>query len=327
MAHVPKPFPTRALGRNGPLVSAIGLGCMGLSAFYSNRIDDPQKVLAKSLELGCNFWDTADIYMDNEIELSKILKDRKKEVFLATKFANTPNGPNGKPEYVFEALDRSLSRLQLPSFELYYMHRMDTSTPIEDTMNAIVKKLKEGKYKYIGLSECSAETLRRAHKIHPISCVQMEYSPWTLDIENNGVLATCRELGIAIVAYSPLGRGFLTGKYKKFEDLAEDDWRRQNPRFQGENFQKNLDIVKEFERIASKKGCTTSQLVLAWVLFQGDDIIPIPGTTSIKNLEENLAAAAVKLTKEDDQEIRSVINKIGVSGNRYPDNLMSRLNK
>jgi len=207
------------------------------------------------------------------------------------------------------------------------MHRMDPTTPIEDTMNALVSKLKEGKFKYIGLSECSADTLRRAHKVHPISAVQIEYSPWTLDIESNGVLQTCRELGIAIVAYSPLGRGFLAGKYKKFEDLPEDDWRRQNPRFQGENFEKNLNIVKEFEKIAIRKGCTPSQLCLAWVMFQGEDIIPIPGTGSVANLEQNLASVSVKLTKEDDQEIRAVINQIGVHGNRYPDALMDRLNK
>jgi len=207
------------------------------------------------------------------------------------------------------------------------MHRMDPTTPIEDTMNALVSKLKEGKFKYIGLSECSADTLRRAHKIHPISAVQIEYSPWTLDIESNGVLQTCRELGIAIIAYSPLGRGFLAGKYKKFEDLPEDDWRRMNPRFQGENFEKNLNIVKEFEKIANRKGCTASQLCLAWVMFQGEDIIPIPGTGSVSNLEQNLASVSVKLTKEDDQEIRSVINQIGVYGNRYPDALMDRLNK
>jgi len=265
--------------------------------------------------------------LDNEAELSKILKDRKDEVFLATKFGSTAKGPNGKPEYVNQALERSLEKLKLPSFELYYMHRMDPDTPIEDTINALVSKINEGKIKYIGLSECSEETLRRAHKIHPISCVQIEYSPWTLDIETNGVLDTCRELGIAIVAYSPLGRGFLTGKYKKFEDLAEDDWRRSNPRFQGENFQKNLDIVKEFERIADKKGCSAGQLCLAWVLFQGDDIIPIPGTTSIKNLEQNLASLSVKITKEDDHDIREVINKLGVSGDRYSKSMMSNLNK
>jgi len=325
--HIPTPLPKRKLGKNGPEVSAIGLGCMGLSAFYGKPTDDPQKVLAKSIELGCTFWDTADIYNDNEIELSKILKDRKKEVFLATKFAITPQGPNGKPEYVKSSIAKSLGRLGLNSVELYYMHRMDPNTPIEETMTALKELINEGKIKYIGLSECSAETLRRAHKIHPISALQIEYSPWTLDIETNGVLDACRELGISIVAYSPLGRGFLAGKFKSPEDFDKDDWRRQNPRFMGENFQKNLDIVKEIERVAAKKNCTAGQLCLAWVLYQGEDFIPIPGTTSIKNLESNLASLSVKLTKEDDQEIRSIINKIPAEGTRYAAQAMNGLNK
>jgi len=325
--HVPHPFPTRNLGKNGPPVSAIGLGCMGMSFAYSGAQDDPHKVLEESLRLGCSFWDTADIYGDNEELLAKTLKDRRKEVFLCSKFANTPQGPNGKPEYVRSACEKSLHRLGVDHIDLYYMHRMDPNTPIEDTMNALVELKNEGKIKHIGLSECSAETLRRAHKIHPIAAVQIEFSPWTLDIEENGVLSTCRELGITIVAYSPLGRGFLTGKYKSIDDLAADDRRRFFPRFQGENFKKNLDLVAEIEKLAHHKGCSPAQLCLAWVLAQGEDFIPIPGTTSVKNLESNLASVDVKLTKDDLDQVRSIINKIPAEGTRYPTGMMSSLNK
>eukprot|EP01114_Cavostelium_apophysatum_P014074 TRINITY_DN3553_c0_g1_i1.p1 TRINITY_DN3553_c0_g1~~TRINITY_DN3553_c0_g1_i1.p1 ORF type:complete len:324 (+),score=48.87 TRINITY_DN3553_c0_g1_i1:89-1060(+) len=318
-------LPTRSLGRNGPQVAAIGLGCMGLSAFYMDRQDDPNKVLARSL--GCNFWDTADIYADNEDLLSQILKERRNEVFLCTKFANTPNGPNGKPEYVRSACEKSLKRLGVQTIDLYYMHRMDPTTPVEDTVRTMAELVKEGKVRYLGLSECSAETLRRAHKVHPISAVQIEYSPWTTDHERNGVIATCRELGIAIVAYSPLGRGFLAGKFKKFEDLDPNDWRRNSPRFQGENFQKNLQLVKEIERVAEKKGCNAAQLCLAWVMAQGDDIIPIPGTTSVQNLVANVASLKVKLDKEDLAEIRKIIESIPVAGERYPEANMRNLGK
>jgi len=317
----------RQLGKNGPLVSAIGLGCMGLSAFYGKRVDDPQKVFERSLEVGCNFFDTADIYGDNEVTLSSFLKTRRNDVFLCTKFAITKDGPNGKPEYVREACERSLNRLGVTQIDLYYMHRMDPNTPIEDTMNALVQLKNEGKIKYIGLSECSAETLRRACKVHHVAAVQMEYSPWTLDMETNGLLDACRELGVAIVAYSPLGRGFLTGKYKSIDDLDADDWRRTNPRFQGENFQKNLDVVKEIEKIAEKKGVTSAQLCLAWVLAQGDDFIPIPGTTSIKNLEQNMGALKIKLDKSDVDEIRKAVSAIDIAGERYIAPMMKMLNK
>jgi aryl-alcohol dehydrogenase-like predicted oxidoreductase len=320
-------IPQRRLGKNGPLVSALGLGCIGLSFGYSNPVDHASKVLARAVELGCTFWDTADRYGDNEIVLGKFLKDSKAEVFLASKFGVTPQGPNGKPEYVEAAIAKSLSRLELPTIDLYYMHRMDPTTPIEDTMNALVKLVNEGKIKYIGLSECSAATLRRAHKIHPISAIQMEYSPWTLDIETNGVLDTCRELGISIVAFSPLGKGFLAGKFKKFEDIPEDDFRKTLPRFQGENFERNLDIAREFERIAAKKNCTPAQLCLAWVLYQGEDFIPIPGTTSVKRLEENWGALNVEVTKEDNDEIRAAIKRIQVHGDRYQPSGMALLNK
>jgi len=319
-------LPTRQLGRNGPLVSAIGLGCMGLTSFYGSTKDDPNEVLAESLRLGCSFWDTADIYGENEVLLSKILKERRSEIFLCTKFAITKDGPCGKPEYVHQACERSLKRLGIDCIDLYYMHRMDSKTPIEDTMKALVELINAGKIKYIGLSECSAETLRRAHKIHPVSAIQFEYSPWTVDIETNGVLEVCRELGIAVVAYSPLGRGFLTGKFKSLDDLEKDDWRRNNPRFQGENFQKNLELVKEMEKLGEKKGCNSAQLCLAWVLAQGDDIIPIPGTTSKKNLDANLVSLKVTITKEEDAEIRKLIDSIGVAGSRYPESSMKFLN-
>lgn len=317
----------RKLGKNGPEVSSIGLGCMGLDAFYKKQQDDSQAVLLKSLELGCTFWDTADIYMDNEITLSHVLKTRRNDVFLATKFAFTKDGPCGKPEYVRSSIEKSLGRLGVSNVDLYYMHRMDPNTPIEETMKALSDLVSEGKIKYIGLSECSAETLRRAYKVHPVAAVQVEYSPWTLDIETNGLLAACRELGVAIVAYSPLGRGFLTGKYKSIDDLDADDWRRANPRFQGDNFQKNLELVKSIEKIAEKKGCSAAQLCLAWVMYQGDDFIPIPGTTSIKNLESNLNSLKVKITPEDDQEIRKIVNSIKIEGDRYPESSMKMLNK
>jgi len=300
---------------------------MGMSFAYQNKQDDPHKVLEESLRLGCNLWDTADVYNDNEELLAITLKTRRSEVFLCSKFANTPQGPCGKPEYVRSSCDKSLKRLGVDCMDLFYMHRMDPNTPIEDTMNALVELKNEGKIKHIGLSECSVETLRRAHKVHPIAALQIEYSPWTLDIEQNGILEACRELGIAIVAYSPLGRGFLTGKYKSIDDFDPNDRRRLFPRFQGENFKKNLDLVAEIEKIAKKKGCSAAQLCLAWVLAQGDDFIPIPGTTSIKNLESNLASVSVNLNQDDLNEIRKVINSIPIEGTRYPAEMMTKLNK
>jgi len=325
--QIPQPLPTRKLGKNGPQVSAIGLGCMGMSAFYGKSVDDPHKVLDRSLELGCNFWDTADIYGDNEEMLAKTLKDRRKDVFLCTKFAVTPQGLNGTPEYVKQACEKSLKRLGVDHIDLYYMHRIDPNTPIEVTMHALAELKKAGKIRHIGLSECSGETLRKACKVEHVDAVQIEYSPWTLDIETNGFLEAARELGVAIVAYSPLGRGFLTGRYKTIEDLDKDDWRRTNPRFQGDNFQKNLNIVREIEKQAKEKGCSAAQLCLAWVMAQGDDIIPIPGTTSIKNLESNLASLSIKLTKDDLHKIREIINTIPIEGERYETKFMGTLNK
>jgi len=255
-----------------------------------------------------------------------VLKDRRSEVFLATKFGITPTGTNGSPEHIRESLTTSLKRLGTNYVDLYYMHRMDPKTPVEVTVKALKELVDEGKIKYYGLSECSAETLRRAHSIHPCSAVQIEYSPWTTDIERNGVLDACRELGVSVVAYSPLGRGFLTGKYKTPEDLAEDDWRRHNPRFQNENFYKNLNLVREIEKMAEKNKCNAAQLCLAWVLAQGEEMIPIPGTTSIANLESNVAAANITLSSEDLAVFKTIIDSFPPEGDRYPAAFMKSLN-
>ncbi|PKB97102.1 aldo/keto reductase [Rhizophagus irregularis] len=323
----------RELGKTGVKISAIGLGCMGMSTSGPSDEKENIKVLNQSIELGSNFWDTSDIYGAgaNEILLSKVLKDRRNDVFLCTKFGivRGPNGEfkgvSGKPEYVRQACDNSLKRLGVDYIDLYYLHRMDFDTPIEDTVGALAELVKEGKIKYIGLSECSAETLRRAHKVHPIAAVQMEYSPWTLDIETNGVMEVCRELGVTIVAYSPLGRGFLTGKYKSVDDFDQGDYRRLIPRFQGENFNKNLELVHKFNEFANKKGVTSSQLCLSWVLAQGDNIVVIPGTRKIKYLEENIEAAKVHLSSEEIFEIRNIINSIEVIGDRYDETYMKNL--
>ncbi|EXX77273.1 aldo/keto reductase [Rhizophagus irregularis DAOM 181602=DAOM 197198] len=263
----------------------------------------------------------------NEILLSKVLKERRNEVFLCTKFAFSrgPNGEyniSGKPEYVRQACENSLRRLGVNYIDLYYQHRVDPNTPIEDTVGALAELVKEGKIKYIGLSECSAESLRRAYKVHPIAAVQMEYSPWTLDIETNGVLEACRELGVTIVAYSPLGRGFLTGKYKSLDDFEPDDFRRDVPRFQGENFNKNLEIVHKFDEFGSKKGVTAGQLCLAWVIAQGNDFVTIPGTRKIKYLEENFEARKIHLSSEELSEIRKIIDSIEIIGTRYSEDSM-----
>ncbi|CAB4435744.1 unnamed protein product [Rhizophagus irregularis] len=323
----------RELGKTGVKISAIGLGCMGMSTSGPSDEKENIKVLNQSIELSSNFWDTSDIYGAgaNEILLSKVLKDRRNEVFLCTKFGivRGPNGEfkgvSGKPEYVRQACDNSLKRLGVDYIDLYYLHRMDSDTPIEDTVGALAELVKEGKIKYIGLSECSAETLRRAHKVHPIAAVQMEYSPWTLDIETNGVMEACRELGVTLVAYSPLGRGFLTGKYKSIDDFDQGDYRRLIPRFQGENFNKNLELVHKFNEFADKKGVTSSQLCLSWVLAQGDNVVVIPGTRKIKYLEENIEAAKVRLSSEEIDEIRNIINSIEVIGDRYDETYMKTL--
>ncbi|CAG8521257.1 1273_t:CDS:2 [Funneliformis mosseae] len=289
-------------------------------------------ILNKSLDLGSCIWDTADIYGENEILLSKVLKERRNEVFLCSKFGiiGTPDGViigiKGDREYVRQACEKSLKRLGVNYIDLYYLHRVDPNTPIEETITAMAELVKEGKVKYIGLSECSVTILRRAHKVHPIAALQMEYSPWTRDIEKNGIMKACRELGITIVAHSPLGHGFLTGKFKSIDDLEINDFRRTSPRFMGDNFQKNLEIVKKFQEFASKKGVTTSQLCLAWILAQGDNIVVIPGTRKINYLEENIGAASLRLSPEEISDINQIINSVKIFGNRVSEAAASILN-
>lgn len=324
----------RKLGSQGLEVSALGLGCMGMSEFYGTVPEEESiKTINRAFEMGIDFFDTADMYgpFKNEILVGKALKGIRDKVKIATKFGvvrsqdPAARGINGSPEYVKASCEASLKRLGIDYIDLYYQHRVDPGTPIEDTVGAMAELVKEGKVRFIGLSEAGPNTIRRAYAVHPITAIQTEYSLWTRDPEDE-ILAVTRELGIGFVAYSPLGRGFLTGAIKSPADFAADDYRQYTPRFQGDNFNKNLLLVDKINELAKKRGVLAGQLALAWVLNQGNDIVPIPGTTKVKHIEENISAASIQLTKEEITEINNILPKGAASGLRYPEAMMKILN-